>query len=458
MNSIYANGKQYYINQDNCDLCCDEDGKVIYYNCKNDDDIDCTVAPVQRNSALVLPVPVSLTNSSVCSRLNKFIVGAWGLNLHPDDDKLVLFTRRRFSIKIKNNFSRIFSNMLKDRFVLSNGEVLRNCSWPLVSNELVPVATKSSEPIIEEYRKELDIVLPRVRVIDINEDDNCSVTRKVTDHEKDIIMARAMNFTRRRISYMARMAWKGITKIKGTISNVYNKTYADVNTGDTNDALKVRLRYIDDVSILNVRKKFSSNIKVKIHDKFSEMIENKYKLDDGTVIGRFTWSRVSKELFPIAKEEVKTIIDDEIKELEVIISKSRVVVDSEVVREITNEEKRIVLEKNIGFVCNALRSMCTRVWDDLVDPLRSKIPDARDSVVFADNSVSLIDGFKISLYYEDDRAILKIRRKFFRDIKGYISSKFSEMIDDGYKFDDGSTLGMCPWVKVSKKMIPIIME
>ncbi|CUT17690.1 MULTISPECIES: hypothetical protein [Candidatus Ichthyocystis] len=390
------------------------------------------------------------------------IVNTWGLSLHPYDDKLVFFIRKKFSVKISNHLRGLFYGMLLKKTELPSGKALCNHTWGDVSSELYPIAVKSIEPIIKEQCSELLVVFSKSRVIDANMDDEFScIIRRVTDDEKNSLMLRADVCTNSSLMCAARSAWVSVT---GTSkSHVFKET------------LGVKLRYVDNVDILNARKKYSSKIKSKIYDKFREMIKSNHKFEDGTTIGNFSWATMSKKLLPIVRDEIKNIIDDQTNEIEKNISKARVVLDFGGDREITGKEKSVVLEHLDRLMYVALKTLSRRVWHSLVISLKDNFTD-KDSLVADDSDVNCTDNLidvinstevklgnkdcdvRIKLCYKDDLAILNIRKRFSSEIYSYASDKFSEMIKERYKFDDGTRAGVYRWERVSKNILPIIKK
>ncbi|WP_092487039.1 hypothetical protein [Candidatus Ichthyocystis hellenicum] len=473
MNSICGKMNKYLIDQDTCGSCCDsgefsrdKHGGDLLSHAVKDSDLLCISPSVRDVSSSVSSVDVDLNSNLLKGISNRFVVGTWGFNIHPDDDKLFLHIRRKFSIKIKDHLSIMFSNMLKDRYVLSSGKILTDCSWFLVSHELIAIAIKSIVIIMEEQYEELDRVLPKVRIVGIGGDDSCHAIRKVTDYEIDIIRERAKNFICRRLNYIVRIAWMAVTKAKARTKNrvssgcFYSEIYKNVDNENADSILKFKLRHSDNLSILNARKKFSLSIKSSIYHKFSTMIKNKHKFDNGIVIGKVSWMRLSKELFPIAQDEVKHIIDDEIKELEAIVSRARVMVD-QVDREITSEEKSVVLENIITLIHNSLKYSCRIVWKNVLSSSKFDFSDSCNTGCVADISSSIgIDkgaeevGLKINLYHEDDLAIFNIKRMVSREIGERVGNRFSEIVKDKHKYG----VGKHRWLNVSKDLLPVAKE
>ncbi|WP_139057415.1 hypothetical protein, partial [Candidatus Ichthyocystis hellenicum] len=145
-----------------------------------------TLEPVDEGESSVdVMLPVELNCHSLGVGANK-IINKWKLNLHPDDDKLILFIRRKFSTEMRDYLRTLFSGMLEEKAVLASGKELCNCSWTAISSELYPIAVESVGPIIENEYRELDKVLSEVRIVDVNNSDGCSyIIRKVTGEEKN---------------------------------------------------------------------------------------------------------------------------------------------------------------------------------------------------------------------------------------------------------------------------------
>ncbi|CUT17658.1 MULTISPECIES: hypothetical protein [Candidatus Ichthyocystis] len=440
---------------------------------------------LQRESSAFMSDPMALNCFSLGIKSDK-IYNRWGLNLHPDDDKLILFIRKKFSSDIKGRLHVLFSDMLERKVMLPSGREVCKCSWASISSELYPIAMKSIELILEEQHRELDNILSNSRVIDIvaKNVDAC-VIRKITDDEKGCVMVRVKEIIHRGLRFSFREVWMGITKIsrygyKETSDNVYGDIYEDYTECGN---FGPRIRYSDSMSIFHVRRKYSSRIRKHIYNKFYEMLKNRHKFEDNTVIGRFAWFRVSKNLVPIARDEVKSIIEDENKSLEEVVSRARIVLDYATDREITSEEKHIVLKNVIKLVSKELKNLFRRAWLDVIDSfdenLESSVVCAAENVGAAEVGCSKetvvasinIPGTikvekqehneakdyscKVSLRYEDDVAILNVRRTFSSYISKCIYNKFSEMIKNSHKFDDDTAIGVVAWFRVSKNVFPI---
>ncbi|WP_175330308.1 hypothetical protein, partial [Candidatus Ichthyocystis hellenicum] len=239
----------------------------------------------------------------------------------------------------------------------------------------------------------------------------------------------------------------------------------------------------DNMIILRVRKKFSVKIECHLRKLFTDTIRGKSILpiakDNDTVIGKLDWTSVSKELFPIVKRETNHIIENETKELEEVISKSRsrVLVDFGVYRELTDQEKIVSLKTVMDLVHTSLRNLCRKVWSDLISSSRVMVDcsDVGDHVVANDSqekisssSANVVDPMSLDsgdkcdilkfICYEDDRAICRVKRNISSDINRCIFSMFSNLLEDKYKFSDGTVIGMCSWKSVSKRILPIAKE
>ncbi|WP_092486308.1 hypothetical protein [Candidatus Ichthyocystis hellenicum] len=414
----------------------------------------------------------------ICGTKGREVVNIWGVNLHPDDSDLILSVRKKYSDKIMGFIRKLFSNMLENNDVLPNGRSLSNCSWPLVSSELCPIAMESIKPILEEQYVELHEELVKVRVVDFDRDNMLpSIIRKVTDSEIGYLMIRANAFIDKGLNYSFRLAWldvirdSKISKSYGASKVIEGGGYKELSKGiperDKKVKLEVRLRYSDSTAILNTRKRYSSKIRCKIHDKFTWMIKNKYILDDGTIVGRFSWLTLSKKLTPIAQNEVRGILSDERNVLEEIISRSRVVLDYEVDREITAEEKFIVLERTMKLVYKELKNFLGKIWLDVItfsvidsDDIGFNVKTKSFAHMDFIGEVCSFSGYKnynlgVNICYEDDCAIFNVRRRFSSKFYKCVRSKFFEMLKSKYEFDDGTIIDTSPWKVISKKLLPI---
>ncbi|WP_242645164.1 hypothetical protein, partial [Candidatus Ichthyocystis hellenicum] len=401
-------------------------------------------------------------DSSLGIKLNKFVVNIWGVNIHPDDNRLILHVRKKFSIKIKCHLRKLFTDMIRDRSILPNGKVLCNCSWPIISGILLPIAKESVRVILEEEYKELDETFSKVRVVDVGKSGDFSHIRKVTDDEKNNLTVRARSFISRRLNESVRSSWIDVNRttksyLSKYMSEIFTKRYSG-------SSLMNKLRCTDSDNILNVRKEYLFKIKSVIYDKFSDIINNKHKLDDGTIAGMYSWFRIYRKLLPIAKEEVKHILEDGSKALELVISRSRVVVDyTNDSRELTSKEKAIILEDVMKLVYASLKSLCGRVWIDLVTSSDGGCGDASDSAAVVGSDEGLYsdvkdDVLKINFCCEDDLVIYSAKKRVSFKINKCIRSKFSNLIKNKHKFDDGSVIGVDSWKNVSGRLLPIAIE
>lgn len=386
------------------------------------------------------------------------IFSMWGVNLHHDDNRIIFFIKKKFSLRLGYHLRKFFSCMLfNGDVILPSGKAINNSPWSIISNEVLPIAMKSVESIVEEQNKELEKFLSNARIVDVDKDNFSScVTRKITDNEKSDLMIHAKEFTRKRLIKSIRILWADVFNNASIGTGYgYKETYNCVYGIGTRGSWGVKLRYRDNIAVLNARREFSSRIRAIVYHKYSDMAKNKHEFDDGTSIDIVGWVKVSKRLIPIAKCEVKHIIDEERKVLEEIVSMARVVVGSGVDREIMSGEKSIVLENIMKLVSISLKTLFRRVWYDVVYSL-GDVSVVRHSVEFAGYNVGCVGSSKVKLCYEDDRSILNIRKEFSSEFYRYVSNKFSKIIEQQYKLDDGTPIGMYPWRKISKKLLPIV--
>ncbi|WP_092343522.1 MULTISPECIES: hypothetical protein [Candidatus Ichthyocystis] len=425
-----------------------------------------------------LPMVVSV---GLLSKRDKMI-SMWGLSLHPDDDKLISFIIRKFSVKIRGSVNELFSGVLESIIIPRSNMTIRDFSWYFVSSGLFEMAEKSVITVVESLHAELRDILSRVRIVDFCENDNSSCRiRKVTDDEKNHLSSRSKKIIDKRLKDRIRRLWTAVVdKHLADIGYSYKSKYKDDYEVVTECGLGVNLCHKDNIAILNVRNKFLSKIRDIVCGKFTSMLINKHKFDDGTYVGLCAWFRISKKLFPIAKEEVRSILKEERKELEETISKSRVVIDLCNDRELTVEENNIVLEKVTRHLDDSLKKICRKAWYDVIVSLSCNYIDTVDFSITSPDAdgidvlnlsadVSVItelssfsnskgDVIKVRLCHEDDNAILDLRRKFSSKIYSYVGNKFREMLKERYIFNDGTIIGACPWRYISKRILPIIKE
>ncbi|CUT17679.1 MULTISPECIES: hypothetical protein [Candidatus Ichthyocystis] len=406
-----------------------------------------------------LPV-VSLMSAGLKDK----VVNSWGLNVHPDDSKLILFIRRKFSIQLIDHITKLFCGMLRSKTILPSGVILRDSSWTLISNELSAIALKSVEHITKRQHEELDIALSKSRIVEINEDGLSCAIRNVTDVEKKDLMDSIKKFMDRRLRESIRLSWvRMVSKYSSDIGYGYREKSKCITGSGREGSWGVKLRYSDNIAILNTRKKFSSKIKDIIHDKFTSMLKNRYKFDDGTFIGIFAWPKVSKKLISIAKNEIEPILADQREELEKVISRARVVIGS-FDREVTCEENSIILENITNLVCGSLKKLFRKIWNGIITLLKVDFVGKGNSSPVNIVDISEVDvnnrddSLIVRLCYEDDLAISNIKRKISSKIYDCIGNKFSKIIKSNHQFGDNITISTCYWKKISKIILPIAKE
>ncbi|CUT17671.1 MULTISPECIES: hypothetical protein [Candidatus Ichthyocystis] len=389
----------------------------------------------------------NLDSSLLNLESHNLIVDRWGININSDDDKLISRIRRKFSLKIKKCLTKLFLKILNDKSIIVNSSMESTCSWYLVSHEILPIAIKSVEKIMKDQYEEIDKALSMVRVVDIYEYGVSSLhmVRVITNDEKNDLMERAKVSINKRLHGIINFTWRRLAKFpKRRIDRKYRNGISGIN-----------LSCKDKKYICSIRRKFSSRIRSRLCDKFNAMISDKHQFSDGSIIGVFTWSKVSKELFPIAKVEVKDILEDEIKELYSVISRARIVVNSETDRFISDDEKFTVLTDLKRIVDRSLMCLCSKSFGEVLSSLGGNFSDSVASVV-SDDVGAVYGGvkggdFRINFYFEDDVSIFRVKKKFYAEIKRCIINKFTEIVCEG-------RVDLLPWVKVSTKLLPIIKK
>ncbi|WP_176695792.1 hypothetical protein, partial [Candidatus Ichthyocystis sparus] len=404
------------------------------------------------------------------------IIDRWGINIYPDDDKLILFMRKRFSTEIRGHFRRLFSSMLEKETVLPSGSVLRKCCWYLVFTELHSIAIKSVKPIIENEYLELDRVLSKTRIMDVDRNKGSSCTlRVVTNDEKSDLMERARIFIDKRLIVSTKLS---LMDVINTPMSGYEEKYECVNKRHILNDWGVAVRYEDNCSILNIRRKFSSKIRSVAYHRFHKIIKDKYRFEDGYTIAKLDWIMVSDKVFPIILDEIKYIIERESIEAEGVVSKARIIVDHGIDRETTNEEKSVLLKNIMKFMDKKLECLLAKVWRNVIASLENNDGGNRDftetkscDVVNCNREVSVaspnvsdivkLDSnsaeckFSAKLRGENIREILKVKKKFSSEMNKCVSDKFCKLIEYKCTLDDGTVIDKYPWKIISKKMIPI---
>ncbi|WP_092483964.1 hypothetical protein [Candidatus Ichthyocystis hellenicum] len=378
------------------------------------------------------------------------IVSKFGLSVYPEDYNAISVIRKKFLAIIRERLGTSFSEMLRSRVVLPSGNMIKLLPWRDISKDLLPVAEELVSIIVKDEYEKLGLVISELCIFDVSKDGCFCPVRMSTDEEKNHVMKCLKVMIDKDFRICVRSVWADVSGALDARRGG-SASYKKCNFG-------VNIRYCDNSSILKTRRKFSCKILSVIDARFRKMLKDGYKFDDDTVLGKFAWFRVSKNLLPIAREEVKHILEDQKKELVSIISGSRAVVDIGVDRELTSQEKDRVFERVMKLVDVEARYSFRKVWSDV---LRSFLCEGEgDGDVGCDVNVRTVNGkFLSNLHYEDDSAILNIRRKFSSNASSIVREKFCEIMSGS----SGSDLGSCviskySWSDVSREMLPIARE
>ncbi|WP_092483980.1 hypothetical protein [Candidatus Ichthyocystis hellenicum] len=294
------------------------------------------------------------------------IVDKLDLNVHPDDCSRVLFIREKASLRIVNHLTNVFSYMLKANTVLPNGEVLTKDSWSSASGDLYTIAMKSLNSIFKDESMELHKALSKAHVVEVTKGNVSScIVRKISDDEKSSTIKRA-KYRGRELKLSIKKAWLCAIGNLDSENNEEGNTPADIVVYEPDRRWGVNFGYRDSFAISNAREKFLSKARIVVYNKFSEMLKGKHKLYDNELIDRSSLDAILEELSIIVKAEIHRFINsgNEIEEISEIMSKSRVVVDYVVDRELINEEKSVILEKFIEFPDDELKYLFRKVKED----------------------------------------------------------------------------------------------
>ncbi|WP_092483974.1 hypothetical protein [Candidatus Ichthyocystis hellenicum] len=414
------------------------------------------------------------------------IIKKVGLNIHPYYYSNIFHLKKSFLDNVKENLVDLFSSMLEREFVFKSGKVFSKCVWRDVYSELLPIAMESLEPIIDDTCEEIEKILSETYILDVCDDDSYRVARKITDDEKVYAVKYVKEFViYKKLRSNIRMLWSSVVKYpKYNVDMGYRCRGTDASGDDSviGGSWGVKLRYVDNVSILNIRRNFSSKIRSCVGNRFREMLKNNHKFEDHTIIDKSPWIKLSKKLIPIARDEIKDIIEEERKEIELVLSDSRVIVGKDFDRELTDEEKDDISESIIRLVIKQSNYVFRKLWENIIDSSEEDfgnvMPSAELDVnyegtissAYYKNGYHISDFFTIvtndkkgtclnfsaKLHHEDAHAISVIKSNFSRMIGHCISSKLRGMVMNEYKFDDGTVIGLLPWKEVSKKLSPVI--
>ncbi|CUT17662.1 MULTISPECIES: hypothetical protein [Candidatus Ichthyocystis] len=386
----------------------------------------------------------------------------WSFNIHPEDLKRISSIRGVFLKQVRKQCMGLFSDMLDRRDVLPSGRVLLStCSWFDVSSELQPIAMEFIKGTIEEGHRELDRVLSNSRIIDVDANNVLyRIIRKIKDDEKNHIKVIASSIESKSLKFYLGLIWLRVSKTH-TDCGGGSDSGKDIPVSGRNYNFGVRIRKSDCIAICSAKSKFSPIMYEILDSKFREMIKNKYRFDDNTVISKLAWFRLSEKLFPVAKKEVDHVISDRREELERILFGVRVVVDYKTDRKITDEEKDVVLHNVFKKENVELRRFFSTVWVNVISSLFGDSCDQENNEEQnADASmVNLVnegnEKIAVNIYYEDDISIFNVRRRYSREMHKCITNKFSKMVANGYRFDGGEVIERLPWRNISRIVSPI---
>ncbi|WP_092486321.1 hypothetical protein [Candidatus Ichthyocystis hellenicum] len=401
-------------------------------------------------------LPVS-SDSSVDTNCNSFIINRdkaidkWGLYVYPRDDEIILFVMKKFSVKIRSILSRLFFYMIESSAVFPVIFCRNNdYSCRIIPSGLYKIAKESVEKIIKDDYLELDRALSKVHVINVDVDryslhDLQHVIRDINDDEKDFLTNRVKLLIEKDLEDSINETWLEVSSTENVVDMIHNceDHFADISEFYCVNDYKIRLRYEDHTAILSVRRKFASEVCSTIYNKFYGMLKDSHRFDDDIVITKSSWKRISKKLLPIARNEINPLLDREHDALQDALRVAKVSVDSEVYRELTNEEECTVLENIMKLVHKESKSLFKGIWEDVI-------------FLFGDRCKFNEDYyFAVNLFYEDHNAIFSIRRRFSSKMRIIVHNKFCEMLVGNYKFDDGTAIDRSPWRVISKKLLPI---
>ncbi|WP_139057326.1 hypothetical protein [Candidatus Ichthyocystis hellenicum] len=317
-----------------------------------------------------LPV-INFTSMKKLKKSDK-TVGSWGLNLHPDDCKRIFTVISKFSVRIRFSVTKVFSGILKKRIVLPSGIGIRNTGSVSIYGELYEIAMESVNSIIENECAELGRTLSAFRIVDVHGSN--STVRTVNDGEKKAIMVHTRKLIHEKVRRYVKLLW---VRLLNKIEYCGEGNEKNVNVVESN--LSAKLHCEDNTSVVVFRNKCIDTIKSKVFNKFSEVMRDKHKSHDLT-IGNNSWSAMYGELITFAVNSVKDVLKDGSDELNGIISRSYLVLESEVKRELTDEEKHLVLTDINRHIFNESKKMFKGIWDSIFNSLKSDFADVNNSV------------------------------------------------------------------------------
>ncbi len=297
--------------------------------------------------------------SSSTVRLGK-VTNTWGLNLCPDDRNMILLARRRFLSDIRIYVRGVFFYMLERKHILPDSSVLSESPWNLVSSYLLPIALKSVKSIINCQYMELDCILSKCRVVVYADSQLFCNFRRITDYEKNNIRIISKKYLGKELRKCIRLSWL----------DVLGSARRNLKLGTvellTSIRLGLNISKSDNVDILNIRNGFLSKIGDIIYDKFYEIINDRHTLKEGGFTNAKGWSEVSSILLPIARKEIKSLVESEHRFIEGVLSRARVIVDYVNDRKITDDEISAVLENIRRWINIELVSLASDIWNSIL--------------------------------------------------------------------------------------------
>ncbi|WP_092343725.1 hypothetical protein [Candidatus Ichthyocystis sparus] len=441
------------------------------------------------------------------------IVDKWRVKICPEDNYNILSIRSKFSSYSKDIISNKFCSMLKENYKFSDGTFISKVDWDVIYKNLFPIIREDIRHVIDEERVEISRVLSKAHVVvDDNEvNDSNIVTREATSEEKVIVLKFAINKIHVQTRHLFKRIWKDLLKIEDDFScndsmdseedisfdmpvfaAVEDVDSSVINIWSRNESLKVGSESIDlifaafgvddnqiinrwginlhpddDSFILFMRRKLLSEIKSNIHNLFSRILENTSEFNGINIVNKHLWSSVSKELIPISLKSVESIIENYYLELDLILSRSRIIEITKrstkswfiEIRKITDNEKSSLMVRAKKCIDKNLKISIRLLWISLTRTSKYTGYGYKETSGDIDREDVDIDGsWGVKLRYNDNIAILNLRKEFSSEIKNIIYDKFYGMLKNKYKFGNNDVIGRFSWRKMSKKLLPIAQE
>ncbi|CUT17666.1 putative membrane protein [Candidatus Ichthyocystis hellenicum] len=423
----------------------------------------------QPKMILLSKIDYSADSSFLCG-----IESKWKIKLHPDDNYNISFIRSKFLSKSKLIVWGKFCSMISGQYEFSDGTHIAMVDWEEISGRLLPIAKETVSFLIDDELLEIRRVLFNARVVeDVGIFDGfCEGTREATSDEKDSILRIAASDSNTQTENVLRDVWGDLIKYKKTsstgsfrcISSIYDLSECsnnyDADLGVDVDCtllpfivkngsllvltslgqgeLPITTETIDRINyaslgnaFLFIRRNFSEKIRDHIHRLLHSIFEGEITLSGGKFVSDSHWSMVSGELYRVALKSSESFVNSECVELEIFLSKSRMVdlckndVSSFIFRKVSDDEKNNIIKRAKVLMYRWLRICVREIWinlsaasvsknsmDESELRLVSSVPAELTYVSSVSEANLIISKWGLNLHPDDDRKFFFLKKSF----------------------------------------------